>query len=98
MWPNLVTFTEEIFNGKLYFLCSVQGFFQHNTQKRSILVIPYLLETGSKLILHKTSEGVHDFIWTFYILSMRDPSPGDKKYTSSIFQESLKSLILGHFR
>ena len=53
MWPNsqettdLVTFTEEIYNGKLHFLCSDVEFTIKTFNNK------YFPVTKSKIILHK---------------------------------------------
>ena len=57
MWPNpqfpvdLVTFTEEILNGKLHFLCSVSA---HNFLKLSLLRGYFTVHSFDVICLPKT--------------------------------------------
>ena len=65
MWPNLqfsadlVTFTEDILNGKLHFLCSLGGLLY------SILLFPYTLQALSHL-QHKLNKFHENNIWLTY--------------------------------
>ena len=62
MWPNpqipadLVTFTEEIHNGKLHFLCSVNGVFKVSNQTYWKLGVDILINQFSSWNWKKTLE------------------------------------------
>ena len=55
MWPkpqspaDLVTFTEEILNGKLHFLCSMRSIV-HEVYERNILSYMFISKTDESLV------------------------------------------------
>ena len=54
MWPNpqetadLVTFTEEIYNGKFHFLCSGNGQEEHYLDTEFMISFPFILQAVAK--------------------------------------------------